>query len=94
MKKIIALVFCLVITASAALAQRGINNQQWRPVRDITAYERFQLRRDVIRLHLTRRMAEKDGYVTPMEEKRIHKMKRKARRDALRYRMNNKRRRI
>lgn len=94
MKKIIALVFCLVITASAALAQRGINNQQWRSVRDITAYERFQLRRDVIRLHLTRRMAEKDGSITPMEEKRIHKMKRKASRDALRYRMNNKRRRI
>lgn len=92
MKRIIVAGILLLCMASAAIAQRGGLYRQVRPLRDIGAYDRLQLHRDALRFRIAGRLAESDGFITPIERKRLHKIKRKARRDAFRYRMSKRRR--
>ncbi len=88
MKKIALLGLVIMILSIGASAQiRGyrlrnssVYNQR------ITIPERHQLRRDVLRVRVAQRMAGRDGIVTPVERVRIHRLKSKTRRDAVRFR--------
>jgi len=95
MKTSVYLALILTIISSAAPAQRitggGISTQNFNTVRVIRP-ERFQLRRDVIRLRIVQRNARRDDIVTPTEKRRIHKAKSKGRRDAFRTRHNRRNR--
>ncbi len=82
----------LIIISSAVTAQRSITGvrvgtQRLNSVK-VTIPERFQLRRDMIRLKLVQHNARRDDVVTPLEKRRIHKAKSKTRRDAIRFRNN------
>ncbi|MFN8291623.1 MAG: hypothetical protein U0U70_15305 [Chitinophagaceae bacterium] len=92
MKKALLISFFLLLTGVASQAQRMGYATRYRSDRNITRIEALSLQRDLMRYRRANRFAERDGVVTPMEQRRIHKMKRKARRDALRYRFNNRRR--
>jgi hypothetical protein len=91
MKKIIFLSLILTIISSVTSAQRitgtGINRQRPNSAR-VTRPERFQLRRDIIRLNIVQRNARRDGVLTPLEKRRVNKTKIKTRRDAFRFRHN------
>jgi hypothetical protein len=91
MKKIVYLTLILIIISSAAPAQRitsvRVGTQRFNSVR-ITRPERFQLRRDAIRLKLVQYNARRDDVVTPLEKRRIHKAKSKIRRNVVRFRHN------
>ena len=92
MKRTIVVSLLFLLIASASMAQRGGFNRQVRPVRDITAYDRLQLRRDALRFRIAGKLAESDGIVSPMERRRLHKIRRRTRRDTFRYRMSKRRR--
>jgi hypothetical protein len=61
---------------------------------NLTRAEMVQLQRDLFRYRTTQRIARRDGTVTPLERKKIIRAKKKARRDAIRFRHNHNRRRI
>ena len=91
MKKLFCLSLILLLISASASAQRinrfgvrqrGINSER------ITRPERFQLRRDMIRLNMVQRNARRDGIVTPIERRRIHRSKCNTRRDVFRFRHN------
>ena len=95
MKKLFYLsLLLLLISASASaqrsnksgMRQRGINSER------ISRPERFQLRRDMIRLHMVQRNARRDGTITPIERIKVHKAKCKTRRDIIRFRHNGRNR--
>ena len=98
MKKVLSISFILILFSVAASAQPGsgygirknyavqdFNNGQ------ITRPERFQLRKDVVHSKVAQHNARKDGVVTPLERRRIHKLKCETRRDAFRFRHNGRR---
>jgi hypothetical protein len=83
MKKILIFSLILVITSAAASAQvrpQGTfpNNRQ------LTRYEKKELRRDIARNHFI--------MVTPMERRRLRRSKCETRRDLIRFRHNGRRR--
>jgi hypothetical protein len=99
MKKIIVFSLLLVLIAAAASAQagpgsrfrkqgmqRGFNQGQF------TRPEKFELRKDVFRNQILKRRALRDGIVTPMERRRIHRSKCDTRRDLFRFKHNGRRR--
>jgi len=99
MKKITLLSLILILFSVAASAQQGSVNR-FRKHRvtqgfnngQITRPERVHLRNDVIRLRMVQRNAKRDGVITPIEKRRIHKMKRHTRHDAFRFRHNGRNR--
>lgn len=93
MKKILFATLALVVlsvtvSAQAGLRRGGCRNGDTR----ITRVERMQLRKDVVRQGVARRMATRDGIVTPMERRKLNALKRDTRRDAFRYRHNGRNR--
>lgn len=94
MKKIFYLGMFLFLTTIAASSQivirvpvrpQGFNKQR------ISRPERFQLKRDIVRLNIVQSIARKDGIVTPFERRRINKEKCTIGRDAFRFKHNNRR---
>jgi hypothetical protein len=92
MKKILVFSLILVLTSAAASAQArpgfGVRKGQ------ISRPEKFELRKNVSRNLILRRRAQRDGIVTPMERRRIHRSKCDTRRDLNRFRHNGRRRMI
>jgi hypothetical protein len=99
MKKILVFSLILVLISAAASAQagpgsrfrkqgiqRGFNQGQF------TRPEKSELRKDVYRTHIMQRRARRDGIVTPIERRRIHRSKCDTRRDAFRFKHNGRRR--
>jgi hypothetical protein len=88
MKKMALLGLILVLISVAASAQRrlpGRNNARVYNSR-ITIPERQVIRKDMLRVRTAQRIAQRDGVVTPVERVRIHRLKSKTRRDAVRFR--------
>jgi|CXWL01.1.fsa_nt_gi hypothetical protein len=96
MKKIATLSLILILISAVAPAQRQLTGVRVRTQSintvSITRPERSQLRRDMIRLKIIQRNARRDGIVTPLEKRRIHKAKCKTHRDAFRFRHNGRNR--
>jgi len=93
MKKITVLSFILVLFSVAASAQvRPGIRQHNRVNRQFTRPEKMELRRDVARYRIIKRQAGRDGIVTPMERRRLHRAKCETRRDAFRFKHNGRRR--
>lgn len=92
MKRILALCFTLLLLSVAATAQRSPRLYSGR-VNSVTRLERLQLQRDVLRFRTAQRQAGRDGILTSYEIKKLQKLKRKTRRDAIRFR-NNRRNRV
>ena len=99
MKKILVFSLILVLISAAASAQtgpgsryrkqgiqRGFNQGQF------TRPEKFELRKDVYRTQIMQRKARRDGVVTPLERRKIHRSKCDTRRDAFRFKHNARRR--
>jgi hypothetical protein len=90
MKKIALLGLILVLISVAATAQHrlpGRNNARAYNNR-ITVPERQVIRKDMLRVRIAQRMAQRDGVVTPAERMRIQRLKSNARRDVVRFRYN------
>ncbi|HEY6062369.1 MAG TPA: hypothetical protein VIV35_02100 [Chitinophagaceae bacterium] len=96
MKKILVFSLLLVLISAAASAQagpgslfrkqgiqRGFNQGQF------SRSERIELRKDIFRDQLLKRRAGRDGIVTPIERRRLHRAKCDTRRDLFRFRHNN-----
>jgi hypothetical protein len=98
MKKILSITFILMLLAAAASAQRPGDNMRRHYIRhcfangQITRGERFELRKDAVRYKAAQRHARRDGVVTSLERRRIHKLKCETRRDAFRFKHNGRRR--
>ena len=98
MKRILSISFILILLSAAASAQRPGDRIRRNYVKQgfssgqITRPERFELRKDVTRYKAAQRHARKDGIVTPLERRRIHKLKAETRRDAFRFKHNGRRR--
>ena len=90
MKKAFPICFLLFLLAATASAQRNLGSVRLRA--DITRLQRTQLQRDLIRFRIVQRNVERDGIITSLEEKRLTRMKRKHRREALRVRHNHRKR--
>jgi hypothetical protein len=101
MKKFLVFSLLLILISAAASAQtvsgsrfrkqgiqRGFNQGQF------TRTEKFELRKDLFRDQRLKRRARRDGIVTPMERRRLHRAKCDARRDRVRSRHNRRRRMI
>jgi hypothetical protein len=96
MKKILILSLSLVLLSVAASAQQdnvgdrfrrhrvehGFNNGQ------LTRPEKQQLYRDHFRYKIAQRRARRDGFVGPIEHRRLHKMRRHNRHEMFRFRHN------
>ncbi len=92
MKKIISLSILLLLLSLAASSQTGNRKYRLRHSFNdgaLAQQERMELRRDLVRYRLAEQHARRDGIVSPMERRRLHKIKCKARRDAMRLRRNN-----
>jgi hypothetical protein len=99
MKKILVFSLLLTLISAAASAQarpgnrfrkqgihRGISQGQ------LNRPEKMELRKDVFRNQVIKKRARRDGIVTPIERRRIHRSKCDTRRDAFRFRHNSRRR--
>lgn len=99
MKKVLLLSLILILFAGAASAQRGHGyrtHRQWAVAGfnsgQITRPERFELRKDLVRQRVIQHHARRDGVITPMEKRRIHKAKCNTRGDLIRFRHNGRNR--
>jgi hypothetical protein len=95
MKKILLFSFILVFTSATASAQ--IRHQKAIPnfrsnSNQLTWNEKKEIRRDVVRNHMIKRRALRDGVVTPVERRRIRQSKCDTGRDLVRFRHNSRRR--
>ena len=90
MKKVTILSLVFVLISTAVSAQRPSN--RYRRFNQITPLERFELRKDALRYKMAERRAHRDGFVTPPERRKLHKIKRHNRKDLFRFRHNNRRR--
>lgn len=98
MKKLFTLGFVLMILTAAVSAQ-GIRERVKRhQVREgfrsgqLTRPERFELRKDQVHYKRMERHAHRDGVVTPIERRRLHKQRVENRREQFRYKHNRQRR--
>lgn len=94
MKKLLAISFVMLLISAAASAQ---SNRRYRTREsgigaNISGTERVQLKRDVFRYRTARRVAGRDGRIGPLERRKLHKMKCRTRRDAVRFRHNGRNR--
>lgn len=99
MKKILALSVIMVLLAAAASAQVSSrtgtrNHQREFNNRQLTRPERFELRKDALRKDRLERRSRRDGRVTRMERKRLHKARHHHRAKAYRFRHNGRHRSI
>lgn len=93
MKKILFATLALIVLSVTVSAQGGLRRGVCRNGdQRITRVERMQLRKDVVRQGVARRMATRDGIVTPMERRKLNALKRDTRRDVFRYRHNGRNR--
>jgi len=99
MKKILVFSLILVLMSAAASAQEGSGSrfrkqgmQRSFNQGQLTRPEKFELRKDVYRSQIMQRRSRRDGVVTPIERRRIHRSKCDTRRDAFRFRHNGRRR--
>jgi hypothetical protein len=99
MKKIVSISIVLLLLSAATIAQSGPDSNIRRHSvregfsnRQITRGERFELRKDVLRYKAAERNARRDGKITPIERRRLHKMKQHTRRDAFRFKHNRRHR--
>ena len=98
MKKILSISLILIFLSATSSAQRPGDNIRRHSVRQsfsngqITRGERFELRKDVTHYKAAQHHARRDGVVTPLERRRIHKLKCETRRDAFRFKHNGRRR--
>jgi hypothetical protein len=90
MKKITVLSLVLVMLSFAASAQLrpGLRPHS----RQLSRPEKMEIRKDVVRYQMIKRQAGRDGVITPMERKRLRRAKCEVRRDAFRFKHNNRRR--
>jgi hypothetical protein len=96
MKKIFILSLSLVLLSAAASAQHDDAGDRFRRHHtthsfsngQITRPERHQLRQDQFRYKVARRHARRDGFVGPVERRRLHKMRRHNRHEMFRFRHN------
>jgi len=99
MKKILVFSLILVLISAAASAQagpgsrfrkqgtqRGFNQGQ------LSRTEKYELRQDIYRNQILKRRVRRDGVVTPIERRRLHRAKCDTRRDLFRFRHNDRRR--
>jgi hypothetical protein len=99
MKKILSISLALVLLSAVASAQSGpghrLHNQRTEGLYNKhQGSERFELRKDRAKVGITQRHARRDGRITPMERRRIHKARLHTRHHAFRYRHNGHRRMI
>jgi hypothetical protein len=99
MKKLLTLGLALILISAMASAQKepGDRFRRHRIERgfrhgQINRPERFQLRKDEFRYNMAQRNARRDGFVGPMEHRRLYKMRRHDRREAFLFRHNGRRR--
>ena len=99
MKKIVVFSLLLVLISAAASAQAGPGSRYRKQgiqgrfnQGQFSRPEKFELRKDVYRSQIMQRKARRDGVVTPMERRRIHRSKCDTRRDAFRFKHNGRRR--
>jgi len=90
MKKIVVFSLILVLTSVAASAQVGRGNGLRKSQFNRT--EKIELRQDVFRNQSIRKRARRDGVITPIERRRMHRSKCESRRDLVRFRHNGRRR--
>jgi len=95
MKKIIAIGFCLAVFAVSASAQqadgsrtRKERSEQGFRKGNIDRGERAHVRGDAARTHIEGRRAGRDGRITPMEKRRMHRMRKHHRHTAFRFKHN------
>ncbi len=94
MKKIIGLSLVFIMLSVAASAQGNLRKHRARNCtrNQVSVGERTELRQDVVRYRALQRRSKKDGIVTPMENRRIQRARTETRRDAFRFKHNNRRR--
>ena len=99
MKKILFFSLLLVLISAAASAQAGSGSrfrkqgiQRGFSQGQLTRPEKFELRKDVSRNLILQRRSHRDGVVTPIERRKIHRSKCDTRRDAFRFKHNSCRR--
>ena len=98
MKRIIALGVFFALFTVAASAQRndagfkkkGMDRRY--ETGQLTRGEKFKLHKNDARYHKTKRHFKRDGRISPMEKRKLYKMKRHDRRETFRYRHNDRRR--
>lgn len=94
MKKIITLSIVFTLFSFAVNAQRltakGSFSRGNRG--QITSSEKRELRQDAFRYKIGRRRAERDAVVSPIERRKLRKLKCEARRDKFKFRHNRRRR--
>jgi len=99
MKKLLALTFILMSFSFATSAQVIRERVQKHRIREgfrngqLTRPERFELRKDQFRYQNMQHRVHRDGIVTPIERRRLHKQKAENRREQFRY-MHNRQRRV
>ena len=98
MKRLLLLSIVLTLfVASASAQQRGDRIRRHRIERSfdngqLTRPEKFRLQKNQFRYKVEKRRAGRDGRITPLERRRLSKMKRHDRREMFRYRHNGRRR--
>ena len=93
MKKIIFLGLVLVLLSAMASAQQGSRDHFRRHrIAQINRPERFQLRKEQFRYKVAQHNAHRDGFVSPMEHRRLCKMRRHDRREVFLFRHNGRNR--
>lgn len=94
MKKILVFSLILVFISASASAQAGPGSRFRKQgiQRQLTRPEKFELRKDIYRTQILQRRARRDGIVTPIERRMIHRSKCDTRRDAFRFKHNGRRR--
>ena len=98
MKKILAIGLVLTLVSFAASAQRipdrgkRFRMEQRFNDRQLIRPERLKLRNDMLRYRMTQRRAHRDGFVGPMERRRLMMMRQHNRRELFRFRHNRFRR--
>lgn len=99
MKKIITLTLIITILGLTASAQRGQNGRfdRGRITMGLnnggfTRIEKSRLQQNAFRYRLAQRHARRDGFVSPMERRRLRKMRGRERRELFFFRHNGNRR--
>ena len=99
MKKLIILTLIITILGLTSSAQRGQSGRYDRGRitmnlnnGGLTRIEKSRLQHDAFRYKLAQRHARRDGFVSPMERRRLRKMRARERRESFYFRHNDGRR--